>query len=251
MSLPPIRLALIGDPVEHSRSPALHHRFMAEAGVTGSYEAIRVSRVQLPEMLARLAFKGYLGVNVTTPLKEEVLKLSIRVDDIAASIGAANTLIHSAAAGWTATNTDGIGAREAMETALDTPLRDVKILVLGTGATGRAAAQAFVAAGAVTYIWSRTIDRGKAMAERLGGRAWIPGFGVDAIFAALPPSPWVSPDLLALIPRVPVFVDANYGERSTLGAQLGREIITGERMLEAQARESFRIWHQVAQASAQ
>ena len=66
-----MKLALIGDPVGHSESPKLHAEFFAEAGMLGTYQAIRVPRGECAAAIERLRDEGYRGLNVTTPLKEE------------------------------------------------------------------------------------------------------------------------------------------------------------------------------------
>lgn len=247
---PFLRLAVIGDPVAQSKSPSLHRGFLAEAGIRGSYEAIRVIQEEAGEALARLAAAGYTGLNVTTPLKEEVLKHTLAADAVASRLGAANTLRYEAAlGGWSATNTDGAGARLAMLAALGTALSAKRILVLGAGPTARAAAVALQEAGAEVAIWNRTSDRARELAAAYGASAYEPGEATfDGIFSALAPNPTLPERLEALLRSEIVILDANYGERSTLAARLGRAVVTGEAMLEAQARESFRHWREAAES---
>ena len=72
---PMMRLALIGDPVEHSASPALHRGFLEEAGMDGEYVAIRVARGDGARAIRRLRADGFTGCNVTYPLKEEAFEV--------------------------------------------------------------------------------------------------------------------------------------------------------------------------------
>jgi len=243
---PFLRLAVIGDPVAQSKSPSLHAGFLAEAGIHGSYEAIRVIPEEVGAALARLAAAGYTGLNVTTPLKEEVLKHTLAADPLASRLGAANTLRYDAVlGGWSATNTDGAGARLAMLAALGASFPAKRILVLGAGPTARAAALALQGAGAEVAIWNRSSDRARALAAAYGAKVYEPGEGsFDAVFSALAPNPSLPEGLEALLRSEIVILDANYGERSTLAALLGRAVVTGEAMLEAQARESFRHWRE-------
>ena len=69
-----MKLALIGDPVAHSRSPELHRRFMREAEIDGDYVAIRVPLPNVITVVRRMKIDGYLGLNVTYPLKEEAMR---------------------------------------------------------------------------------------------------------------------------------------------------------------------------------
>ena len=69
-----MKLALIGDPVEHSWSPRLHRRFLDEADLDGSYVTLRVPRANAVTVIRRMHLDGYVGCNVTYPLKEEALR---------------------------------------------------------------------------------------------------------------------------------------------------------------------------------
>jgi shikimate dehydrogenase len=243
-----LRLAVIGDPVAQSKSPSLHAGFLAEAGIRGSYEAIRVTKEEAGEALAHLAAAGYVGLNVTTPLKEEVLEHVLAADALASRLGAANTLRYDAAlGGWSATNTDGVGARLAMPAALGVALPGKRILVLGAGPTARAAVVALQEAGAEVAIWNRSSDRARALAAAYGARVYEPGeVSFDGVFSALAPNPSLPESLEAFLRSEVVIVDANYGDRSTLATRLGRAVVMGEFMLEAQARESFRLWREAS-----
>lgn len=239
-----LKLAVIGDPVAHSKSPELHARFLAEAGIAGSYEAICVPIERVAAELARLALAGYKGLNVTTPLKEAVLAHVCASTALVDTVGAANTLTYSVEKrGWTAANTDAAGARNAVEVMIGTPLAGKRILVLGMGPTSRAAVSAFMAADAETLIWNRSVERAAAVAERCGAQVWqAQDAPVDVVFSGLPPDPVLPQSLQAELRNTPFVLDANYGIRSTLASLLGRGVVTGEFMLAAQARESFDLW---------
>lgn len=108
--LPRIPLAgVIGHPIAHSRSPALHGHWLKRYGIKGHYVPMDIAPSDLAEALKMLPKLGFVGINVTIPHKESVLKLADVVTDRAALIGAANTLIFRKDGKIHADNTDGAG----------------------------------------------------------------------------------------------------------------------------------------------
>ena len=100
---------VIGNPVEHSKSPALHGHWLKSLGLRGFYIPMRIERDDLKLVIKTLHKAGFVGANVTIPHKEAVLELADHVTDRAALIGAANTLIFSKDGKIHADNTDGYG----------------------------------------------------------------------------------------------------------------------------------------------
>ena len=104
------RLAVLGQPISHSRSPAMHNAALAELGLAGewSYEAIEVAPADFEALVRRMAAEGFVGANVTVPHKVAALELADEASEAARAIGAANTL--SFAGGRIAAeNTDATG----------------------------------------------------------------------------------------------------------------------------------------------
>jgi shikimate dehydrogenase len=239
-----LRLAVIGDPVAHSASPALHRGFLAESGLTGTYEAIRVAAGTGAREITRLRDAGYTGLNVTTPLKEEAYAFVDECDPAALASGAVNTIVFSGSHAL-GSNTDGIGALGALREAGLANVAGARVLVLGAGPTARAAIVALFAAGARPLVWNRTREKAEHAAEALGATLWdgAAETDVDAVFATLSPGADVAcAALRATVARAPIVVDANYADRSTLAAVLGREVVTGLAMLRASARASFDLF---------
>ena len=85
-------VAVLGHPVGHSRSPAMHNRAFAELGMDWSYEAIDVEPERFEATVGELAGRGFAGANVTIPHKLRALELATRASDTARAVGAANTL---------------------------------------------------------------------------------------------------------------------------------------------------------------
>ena len=236
-----LKLAVIGDPVAHSLSPGYQRGFLAEAGLPGSYEAIRVPAGACAERIEALRAAGYLGLNVTTPLKDEAFARADFRDPAATASGAVNTLILGGSVeGY---NTDGAGALGALRHAGLGEPAGKRILLLGAGPTARAVAFAFMAAHAEVYLWNRTAAHAAALARASGARAWSSNEELDAVYSTLPPDAAIEDvDVRAALIDTPLVIDANYGERATLGARLEREVHDGRAMLRASARASFEIF---------
>jgi shikimate dehydrogenase len=246
-----VKLAVTGDPVAHSASPKLFEGFFKEAGVAGSYEAIRVAAGDGKRAIDELRALGYRGLNVTTPLKEEAFAACDRVTDPeAVATESANVLLFQDD-GIHGFNTDTTGALRAVaeRTGHDDlrdddqtrALRDLKILVLGAGPTARAVIWKLTQHGADVTLWNRTTARAKATAERYGITTWD-GSDVDLVFSTLPPDAQLDDGVVAAARNARIVIDANYGPRATLGDRLGAEVTAGLGMLAHSARESFRLF---------
>ncbi|HEV2076213.1 MAG TPA: hypothetical protein VGR10_08225 [Thermoleophilaceae bacterium] len=157
---------VLGLPVAHSRSPAMHDRAFRELGLDWRYLRLPVPRERFRETARALPGSGYRGANVTVPHKVAALAVADQVGEAAQAIGAANTLTFEAEA-IVADNTDAGGLLDALGTSPE----GVRALVLGAGGAGRAAAWALRTAGAAEVsIWNRTPDRAAEVARDLGVR---------------------------------------------------------------------------------
>jgi len=234
-----VKLALIGDPVEHSRSPELHSGFLREANIDGDYLALRVPKGSALEAIARLREQGYTGVNVTTPLKEEALSACEMLDEDARRAQAVNTIYFGRKV--YGANTDGIGARSALESVLGEPVSLRRVGVLGTGPTARAILAQLNETDAYTFCWGRDTEKVIELCERFECQIW-PLNAPEIVISCLPPEAELNSALVEDVRRAEIIMDANYGLRSTLARRLDREVLTGDLMLEAQARASFDFW---------
>jgi shikimate dehydrogenase len=163
------RLGVLGWPVAHSRSPAIHNAAFASLGMEGwRYQRLPVPPELFEETTRALGQAGFVGANVTIPHKESALALADEASVTALAIGAANTLTFMADGTIAAENTDAPG----LIAALDQSPRGLRALVLGAGGSARAAAWALRDAGAAEVsIWNRTPERAQALARELGLRA--------------------------------------------------------------------------------
>lgn len=235
-----MKLALIGDPVDHSRSPEIHRRFLREAEIDGSYVAIHVPRPNAIAVIRRMRLDGYTGCNVTYPLKEEALPACDRLTEEAERSQAVNTILFGREI--VGHNTDGIGARMALESAIDDSISLKRIGVLGYGATARAILAQFQENDAYCFVWGRNDEKVLAACERYDAHPWPYDNPPEIVVSTIPPKIRFEPAMLDSLMRADVLMDCNYGTRSTLHHQLEREVLTGDAMLEAQARASFDYW---------
>jgi shikimate dehydrogenase len=169
-----LRFAVVGDPIAHSKSPAMHAAAYQSLGLPHSYEAIRARPEELADVVAALRAGTFHGLNVTVPHKERVLALVDDVDPSAARVRAANTLVRSSSGRIAAHNTD-VRALEAELVALNPRLRepaertgDPCAVVLGAGGAARAAVAALDALGVrPIVVRARNEVRREAMVAEL------------------------------------------------------------------------------------
>ncbi len=235
-----MKLALLGDPVDHSRSPGLHRGFLAEAGIDGSYIAIRVPIDNGIAIVRRMRLDGFTGCNVAYPLKEEVLRACDRLTDEARRAMAVNTIFFGREI--IGTNTDGLGARAAIESLLEESISLKRVGVLGTGATARALLAQLHDNDAYAFVWGRDEPQVASLCERFECSPWPLGAPPEIAVSTLPPNVLLPREVVASLRDAELVMEANYGERATLGLQLQRDVIPGDAMLEAQARASFDFW---------
>jgi shikimate dehydrogenase len=176
------RLAVLGQPVAHSRSAAMQNAALEELGLAPewAYEAIEVSPEDFEERVRAMPGEGFRGANVTIPHKLAALAIADEASDAAEEIGAANTLTFTEGR-IAAENTDATGILDAlapfyavrMETRQEGGewLAGARALVLGAGGSARAAVWALRRVGAEVSIWNRTGAKAEALAQALGARS--------------------------------------------------------------------------------
>jgi shikimate dehydrogenase len=258
------RLAVLGHPVSHSRSPAMQNAALDALGLGGewSYEAIDVEPEAFAERSRDLAGQGFVGANVTIPHKEAALSLADDASEAATEIGAANTLSFRDRR-IRADNTDATG----LLAAFPGPVEGRTALVMGAGGSARAAVWALAGQGASVSVWNRTPERADELVRdlaRVGGdtpaegrlravtEPQIRGNGYGLIvnctaigmrdedpFESLP----LDPERLG---RGIVVVDLVYaGSESRLTDEArirGATVVEGLEVLVRQGAESLRIW---------
>lgn len=163
-----VRLGVLGWPVAHSRSPAMHNAALAAVGLADwRYQLLPVPPELFAETVQALTWAGFRGANVTIPHKHAALALADDPTPRARAIGAANTLIFDADGSIAADNTDA----PALVSALPFPAAGRTALVLGAGGSARAAVWALLGAGADDVrVWNRHPDRARQLCMQLGCR---------------------------------------------------------------------------------
>jgi len=164
---------LIGRPVAHSLSPAMHNAAFAKLGLPHHYELKETADAELSATLDRMRREeDVLGANVTIPHKETALRLLDEVDDVARRIGAVNTIV-SRGARLIGYNTDKYGFETALETqqpdgsSAGFPFFDDRILILGAGGAARACALALLEHGNSVDVANRDPARAEALARSI------------------------------------------------------------------------------------
>ncbi len=159
---------IMGNPVAHSLSPAMHNAAFAAMGLNKVYVPFPVTDVATA--VAGFRALGVRGVSVTIPHKQTVMPHLDAIDPVAERIGAVNTLVirEGKISGY---NTDWLGANLALATEL--ALADRTVLVLGAGGSARAIGFGLIEAGARVILASRTPASGQALAAALGC-PWYP-----------------------------------------------------------------------------
>lgn len=178
------RLGVLGWPVAHSRSPAMHGAALRRTGLDAqgwTYQLLPVPPALFDETVRALPATGFVGANVTIPHKEAALALATDATPRARAIGAANTLTFGADGAIHADNTDAPGTIAALPQ--DLALDGARAIVLGAGGSARAVVWALREAGARTAVWNRSPDRARELAADLDVEALtaIPSGGAELL----------------------------------------------------------------------
>lgn len=241
---------IMGNPVGHSLSPAMHNAAFAELGLNSIY-------VPFPVQDVAAALNGFKalhvrGVSVTIPHKQLVMPLLDKIDPMAAKIGAVNTLLIDDEAGIKGFNTDWLGANRALGDYL--AIKDKKIMLMGAGGAARAIGFGLLEAGAEVVLVSRTKKTGEMLAAELGCE-WHPladivAMAADALInatsAGMTPNINNSPVPEKSLVNFPVVMDIVYSPLETRllreATTAGCKTINGLTMLLYQGVAQFELW---------
>ena len=240
---------ILGRPVAHSLSPAMHNAAFAAQGINAVYVAFPVTDLNLA--VQGLRGLGIGGVSVTIPFKEAIIPLLDEVDPEAKIIGAVNTVVNQDGV-LKGTNTDWQGALAALQEHVQ--LSGQRVLLLGAGGAGRAIAYAVQRAGG--QIWVTDVDWGRAqtLAQEFQVKAlpWAeaPQIKVDVLINATPvgmaPHEAASPFPAAKLQTGQVVMDIVYKPLQTRllreAAARGSRIIDGLEMLIYQGARQFELF---------
>jgi shikimate dehydrogenase len=179
--------ALIGWPVGHSRSPAMHSAAFAAAGIEAVYLRLPVRPDRVGEAVRGLRALGFRGANVTIPHKQAVLPYLDELSPAASGIGAVNTITVREDGSLYGDNTDAPGflADLAEHGVWVEDLRLGGALVLGAGGSARAVAYALASEGVPVYVIARRPEQAQNLVDGL--RPLFPGLPLSPASLASPP----------------------------------------------------------------
>lgn len=249
------RYCVFGNPIAHSKSPAIHAAFAAQTGEDIEYSAIAAPLDDFAGAWRRFTAEGGRGANVTVPFKEEAYRLCDTLSRRAQRAGAVNTLVLGKNGLTYGDTTDGVGLVHDLGHH-GVALAGARILVLGAGGAVRGVLEPLLAAQpASLMIANRTAGKAEALAADFGDLGTISGGGFEATAGAydlvingtsaslagdLPPLP---DDLFA---EGATAYDMMYGAEPTVflrwAAERGARTVDGLGMLVEQAAESFFQW---------
>ncbi|HID69412.1 MAG TPA: shikimate dehydrogenase [Desulfobacterales bacterium] len=240
---------IIGNPVSHSLSPAMHNAALEALGINGVY--LPFPAPDIDDAVSGIRGLGIQGTSVTIPHKEKVMALLDEIDPVAEKIGAVNTVINNKGA-LKGLNTDWLGATRALEEEID--LHGTKAVILGAGGSARAIGFGLLEREAEFVLCSRTESRGRALADELGC-PWISLSGADnlsgdilinATSVGMQPHVENSPVPELILSRFQVVMDIVYAPLKTRLLQQAEEsgciVINGLEMLLYQGVAQFELW---------
>lgn len=253
--------AVVGNPVGHSRSPAIHQEFGRQLGLALRYETLLAPVDGFAETIRGFFDNGGAGLNVTLPFKEEAFALADHLSERARLAGAVNTLwmrdgnLHGC-------NTDGVGLLDDIQ-RLGAPPRDKRILLVGAGGAAKGVIYPLLEAGcSALRIVNRSAERAHQLCEQV--RALLPQHAARISAGSLDEAQgqWdivvnaTSSSLSRQAPPLPgagyspgsLAYDMFYAAQPTAFmqqalAQGAGQAADGLGMLVAQAAASFAIWH--------
>lgn len=221
----PIRLGVLGHPVEHSLSPELQNAALEAAGLEMQYGRFQIRSEELAEALTLLRELHFVGLNLTVPHKVSGFSLVDEVDPQAEKIGALNTILFrdEKLVGF---NTDGSGFSQAIREVFSVDLRDLRVLLLGAGGgAGRAIAWQCARENCERLVLvNRTAEKAATLARELA--AYFSGPRVLGPEARLEALPWEESALPRQLARTDLVVNA-----TTLGLRLSDPLPLGRSLL--------------------
>ncbi|MCD8514878.1 MAG: shikimate dehydrogenase [Burkholderiaceae bacterium] len=258
------RYAVIGNPIQHSKSPLIHQAFAQASGQTLTYEKIEGPLGQFAATADRFRAEGGRGLNVTVPFKTDACAYATDLAESARAAGAANALKFEGNR-CLAQNFDGIGLVRDIVHNLGRPVQGQRVLLLGAGGATRGAILPLLAEQpARLFVANRTVDKAVELARFFhdqgaasrvlegGGYADLSNDAFDIVINA------TSASLSADLPPLPITAlkadglayDMVYGKGLTPFLQLARQaqvqhLADGVGMLVEQAAEAFAWWRGV------
>ncbi|GAB6044149.1 shikimate dehydrogenase [Endothiovibrio diazotrophicus] len=254
------RYAVMGNPIAHSKSPAIHARFAAQTAQDLEYRAILVEEGGFPAAVAAFRAEGGRGLNVTVPFKQQAWTAAERRSPRAERAGAVNTLRFDDDGTLYGDNTDGIGLVRDLTHNHGVALEGRRVLILGAGGAVRGVLQPILEhRPAQLVVANRTAVRAEELARLFADAGEVAGGGFDLAAepfdvvingTAASLQGEVPPIASALLARGCFCYDMMYAAEPTafLRWAMGHGVVRavdGLGMLVEQAAESFHLWRGV------
>lgn len=260
-------LGIVGNPVGHSKSPAIHNGALVQSGLDYVYIPLLVD--DFGRFFESLPDTDWVGLSVTIPHKTAALEAAETADEVAQSIAAANTLVRQDDGGFKAYNTDWLAAISSIEQAMiehgmhvegsdESPLKGKTVVVIGAGGAGRALAFGASTKGADVVIANRTADKAIELAGQLNPKGTGVSLNdlkngavagdvlVNTTSVGMQPHDDESPVPKEVTSTFSVVFDAVYTPLHTKllrdAAESGAVVVTGEKMFVGQAAEQYRLF---------
>ena len=246
---------VFGNPIGHSKSPAIHAAFARQTDQDLSYEAILAPLDDFAATVRRFIAGGGCGANVTVPFKEEAFRLADRRTPRAEFAGAVNTLVFSLD-GILGDNTDGVGMMRDITVNIGRPVEGKRVLLLGAGGAARGVIGPLLAAHpASLLIANRTAAKTEALVERFADLGAVSGCACQSFDIVINAT---SASLDGAMPPLPdgIFAAGSlaykmmYGQGDTPFSAFARRqgaavFSDGLGLLVEQAAEAFHLWRGV------
>lgn len=262
-----LKLAVLGSPIAHSRSPQLQSSFARDIGIADfSYERIEVTEETLLNTIERLRDEGYDGFNCTMPLKTEMARLAHECTLEVKTLISANTVAIRDGKFY-ADTTDGIGILFSIRRALgefdktaEECVKGKNAVLIGAGGAARSAALSLKNAGARLTVLNRTLSLANELSDMIGGCECL-GLNADTLYASASgadilinctslgmkgKAEFESLDFIKALPSSAIVIDAVYEPLETAFLRRARErglsAVSGLWMLVYQGAAAFEKW---------
>ena len=258
------RYAVIGNPVEHSKSPLIHHMFAEQTSQQLEYGRVLAPLDAFVETVQAMRAQGYKGANVTVPFKLQAYALATQLTERAHDAGAVNTLMFQGEH-IIGDNTDGAGLVRDIQHNLAIPLHGKRVLLIGAGGAAEGVLHPILAQQpALLVVANRTLDKALAMVRKVEAQGELlyvsvqalafedlPGQAFDVVVNAT--SAGLTDSKLPLPPTMfaagSLAYEMMYGRETPFmafaRAHGAEHVVDGFGMLIEQAAESFYLWRQV------
>ncbi|MEG0258601.1 MAG: shikimate dehydrogenase [Lysinibacillus sp.] len=250
--------AVIGEPIEHSKSPAMHNAWFEALNIDATYIPVHVTPEALPAAVEGFKTLGASGWNVTIPHKSAIIPYLDELDELAEKMGAVNTVVRTKNGKLKGFNTDGVGFVRSLEEAVGKAHKDKPVLLIGAGGAARGIAFAMQQQGYTNLtIANRTVANAQAIVQEMGtGRAislseaeeHLNEFGilVQMTSAGLSTGHFSMPFSLDRLAKGAIVADIVYNPLMTpfllAAEEKGAQIVTGLGMFVHQGAIAFEHW---------